>query len=171
MGNGEIVVIIPTLNEAKGVGPTLAELKGVLEDPCFLVIDANSADGTADVARKMDVEVFLQEGKGKGLAVAQVLNHVNSDTHYIVFIDADFTYPATYVPQMIKILEADSSVGMVLGNRFNIGFDLSKRASEVRKQMKAGRCYCPLANVHYMNMLLHTPTMLKIVNHALISRP
>jgi glycosyltransferase involved in cell wall biosynthesis len=128
--NGEIVVVIPTLNEAKGVGPTLAELKEVLEDPRFLVIDANSVDGTADVARKMDAEVFLQKGKGKGLAVAQVLSRVNSDARYVVFIDADFTYPAMHIPHMIKILETDSSVGMVLGNRFNAGFDLKRSMTD-----------------------------------------
>jgi dolichol-phosphate mannosyltransferase len=128
--NNEIVVVIPTLNEAEGVGPTLAELKGVLEDPRFLVIDANSVDGTTEVARKMDAEVFLQEGKGKGLAVAQVLRRVNSDARYVVFIDADFTYPAVHIPQMIKILEADSSVGMVLGNRFDTSLGIKRSMTD-----------------------------------------
>ena len=39
-------------------------------------------------------------------------------------IDADFTYPAEYVPKMIEVLEENADVGMVTGNRFNDSFDL-----------------------------------------------
>jgi len=54
------------------------------------------------------------------------LSYVNSDTRYIVLIDADYTYPAKYIPVMIKILDSDSNVGMVVGNRFNSNFDIKK---------------------------------------------
>ena len=33
------------------------------------------------------------------------------------------------------------------------------KASELRKSIKAGECYCPLANASYTNMLCHTPTV------------
>lgn len=33
------------------------------------------------------------------------------------------------------------------------------RASELRKSIKAGECFCPLANASYTNMLCHTPTL------------
>jgi MoaA/NifB/PqqE/SkfB family radical SAM enzyme len=63
-----------------------------------------------------------------------------------------------------------------MGNLRDVEYDFKKiwrsdRANEVRKEIKAGLCYCPMANVHYMNMLLHIPTMLRVVNHTLISRP
>jgi len=124
--NSDVIVVIPTLDEAEGIGPTIAELRSVLEDPVFLVIDGNSVDGTPEIARRMGAEVYIQEGKGKGLAVAQALRHVNSNARYIVFIDADYTYPARYIPEMIKILEADPSVGMVVGNRFNSNYDVKR---------------------------------------------
>jgi hypothetical protein len=38
---------------------------------------------------------------------------------YVVFTDADYTYPAGYVPKMLEILDQDPKVGMVIGNRFN----------------------------------------------------
>jgi dolichol-phosphate mannosyltransferase len=37
---------------------------------------------------------------------------------YIVFTDADYTYPAEYIPRMVEILDQNPRVGMVLGNRF-----------------------------------------------------
>ena len=33
------------------------------------------------------------------------------------------------------------------------------KASELRRSIKAGECYCPLANVSYTNMLCHVPTL------------
>jgi len=119
-----ITVIIPALNEEEGIGSTILELKEVLEDPHYLVVDGNSTDRTAEIARKMEAKVVTQEGKGKGRAVAQALKHVDSNTRYVVFIDADFTYPAEYIRKMIGVLDDNPDVGMVTGNRFNENFDL-----------------------------------------------
>jgi len=33
------------------------------------------------------------------------------------------------------------------------------RANELRRSIKAGECYCPLANASYTNMLCHVPTL------------
>jgi len=42
----------------------------------------------------------------------------------VILTDADYTYPAEYVPAMVRILERDPSVGIVCGNRFNSHFEL-----------------------------------------------
>jgi len=115
-----VLVIIAALNEEEGIGPSLAELREVLEDPRYLVVDGNSIDRTVEVAKEMGCEVLFQEGSGKGDAIAQAIRHVDSDVmKYVVFIDADFTYPAGYLPEMIRVLEENPEVGMVTGNRFN----------------------------------------------------
>jgi hypothetical protein len=36
-------------------------------------------------------------------------------------------------------------------------------ADELRRSIKAGECYCPLANAAYTNMLTHGPTVRKVV--------
>ena len=41
------------------------------------------------------------------------------NVEYVVITDADFTYPALCVPEMINILEEWPEVGMVCGNRFS----------------------------------------------------
>ncbi len=124
-----VLVIIAALNEEEGIGPSLAELREVLEDPRYLVVDGNSTDRTVEIAKEMGAEVLFQEGSGKGQAIVQAIEHVNSDVKYIVFIDADFTYPAGYLPEMIRILEENPEVGMVTGNRFNHSFRLSSMKS------------------------------------------
>ena len=108
-----VLAIIAALNEEEGIGPTLAELREVLVGSRFLVVDGNSTDRTVEVARKMGAEVLFQESSGKGDAVAQAIRHVDSDVEYVVFIDADFTYPAEYLPKMMRILEENHDVGMV----------------------------------------------------------
>lgn len=39
----------------------------------------------------------------------------------------------------------------------------SGRAAELRQSIKAGECYCPLANAAYTNMLVHQPTVARVV--------
>lgn len=114
-----IVVVIAALNEEKGIGPTLAELKEILEDPSYLVVDGNSTDRTVEIAKELGAEVLIQRGHGKGNAISEGLASINSEPRYIVLTDADFTYPAKYILAMVRILEDAPSVGMVAGNRFN----------------------------------------------------
>lgn len=127
-GSGSALVVVATLDEEKGIGPTLAELRRVLNEPRFLVIDGNSADRTARIAKEMGAEVLLQKGTGKGDAIAQAIREIDHNVKYLIFIDADFTYPAEYIPNMIQILDENPDVGMVTGNRFNHTHELTYMA-------------------------------------------
>ena len=88
-----------------------------------MVVDGNSHDRTVEVAKNSGATILFQDGTGKGDAIAKALEHTDSDVKYIVLTDADFTYPAEYVPKMIEILERNPHVGMVCGNRFNQRLD------------------------------------------------
>lgn len=113
-----VAVIIAAVNEAEGIGPTLQELTNVLVNPHFLVIDGGSRDRTVRIAKEMGADVLLQNGEGKGNALYQGIKALDFQVNYVVFIDADFTYPAEYVPRMLKILDQRAHVGMIIGNRF-----------------------------------------------------
>lgn len=113
-----VSVIIATLNEEEGIGPTLGELQRVLHDSRLVVVDGNSVDKTIEIAKNMGADVLLQEGTGKGDAMFQGFRLLGSKSAFVVFIDADYTYPAEYVPKMLEILEQTPRVGMVIGNRF-----------------------------------------------------
>lgn len=119
INNSAVSVVVATLNEEEGVGPTLEELQKVLNDPHLIVVDGNSVDRTVEIAKNMGANVLLQDGKGKGQAMSQGIKALSSDARYVVFTDADFTYPAEFVPKMIEVLEHSPDVGMVIGNRFN----------------------------------------------------
>jgi glycosyltransferase involved in cell wall biosynthesis len=114
-----VLAIVAALNEEEGIGLTIAELRQHLENPRVLVVDGHSVDRTVEVAKGLDADIVFQEGKGKGDAIAEGIRHVDGDVDYVVFTDADYTYPAGYLPRMMRILDENPSVGMVCGNRFN----------------------------------------------------
>ncbi len=130
VNNSAIAVVIATLNEEKGIGPTVEELQLVLNDPYLLVVDGRSVDKTVEISKNMGADVILQKKKGKGEAISQGIKELNSEVRYVVFIDADFTYPAEYNPKMIEILEQNTDVGMVIGNRFNGKFNFKDAISD-----------------------------------------
>jgi dolichol-phosphate mannosyltransferase len=92
----------------------------------FLVVDGNSVDKTAEVAKSLGAEIVFQDGRDKGDAFAKAIEHIDKDTDYVIITDADFTYPAKCVPEMIQLLEKNPRIGMVCGNRFTE--DLDNRA-------------------------------------------
>ena len=54
-----------------------------------------------------------------------------------------------------------------MGNLREHDYDFGKvwrtgKANELRRSIKAGECFCPLANAAYTNMLIHEPTVVKV---------
>jgi glycosyltransferase involved in cell wall biosynthesis len=118
------LAIVAALNEEEGIGLTIAELHRYLVNPWVIVVDGKSRDRTVEVAKNANADVIYQEGVGKGDAIAQAIKQVYLDVDYVVFTDADYTYPAEYLPKMIGILDENPEIGMVCGNRFNSHFRL-----------------------------------------------
>lgn len=125
-GSRSLLAIIAALNEEEGIGPTLAELQQSVNNLHILVVDGNSSDKTVDIAKNFGAEIILQQGRGKGDAIASALKHVDYDFDYVILTDADYTYPAQFLPRMIAILDKNPKIGMVCGNRFNSHFHLEE---------------------------------------------
>ena len=160
-----IQVMIAALNEEPGIGPTIAELIDKLGNQRILLIDGNSYDKTVEVAKNSGAEILYQNGKGKGSAIFQGLKHVGFQTEYIVLIDADYTYPAKYIPLMVDILNKKSEVGMVCGNRFNPLVD--KRV--FRGPFYFGNKFLSLAHNFVNGIVLHDPlTGLRVIRAELL---
>jgi glycosyltransferase involved in cell wall biosynthesis len=88
-----------------------------------LVVDGKSDDRTVEIAENLGAEVYYQDGVGKGDALAKALEHADPSVDYIILTDADYTYPAERVPAMIEMLEENSNIGMVCGNRLKAKVD------------------------------------------------
>jgi dolichol-phosphate hexosyltransferase len=117
-------VMIAALNEEEGIGLTIAELQQHLRFPNVLVVDGWSTDRTVEIAKNMGADIAFQDGIGKGDAISKAIECANlDDIDYVVLTDADFTYPASHVPEMINVLNNNPRVGMVCGNRFGTEID------------------------------------------------
>jgi glycosyltransferase involved in cell wall biosynthesis len=116
-------VVIAALNEEQGIGLTIAELSENLRTQRVLVVDGHSHDRTVEVAKDCGADILYQDGIGKGDAISKALGRLDSNADYVVLTDADYTYPAEYLPEMIEILEKNPEVGMVCGNRFGKKID------------------------------------------------
>ena len=119
-------LIIAALNEAPEIGLTITEMKDTLGEIPVLVVDGKSSDRTVEIAKNLGAKVVYQDGRGKGDALAKALEYADLNVDYTILTDADYTYPAEYVPAMIKVLEENPLVRMVCGNRLN--GDIDKKA-------------------------------------------
>lgn len=114
-----VTVVIPTKNEAAGIAETIKKIpKGVDR---ILVIDANSKDGTADIARRLGCDVINESRKGYGRAYLTALQNIRTDI--VATADGDGTYPIEKLPELIAILK-NRNLDFVNGSRFPL-VDLS----------------------------------------------
>jgi len=158
-------VIIAALNEEQGIGLTIKELMSVLNSSRVLVVDGRSSDRTVEIAKNCGASIVCQDGKGKGDAIAKALQYTEIVGGYVVLTDADFTYPANYIPEMIKILNENPDIGMVCGNRF--GEHLEKKT--MLNIYYIGNRLLALAHNILNGVSLHDPlTGLRVVRAELL---
>lgn len=112
-----VIVIIPTLNEEKTISEVISQLKHLgFHD--IIVIDGNSKDGTAKVAKDLGVKVIHQNGHGKGAAMRQAFGaeEINGASR-VVIMDADGSMNPKELYSFIETL-GSKNVDLVKGSRF-----------------------------------------------------
>jgi glycosyltransferase involved in cell wall biosynthesis len=112
-----VSVVIPTLNEAENLPYVFPRLPQGLHE--VIVVDGRSTDGTVEVARRLrpDVRVVLQDGKGKGNALAAGFEAATGDI--VVMLDADGSTDAAEIPRFVAAL--CHGADFVKGSRFAQG--------------------------------------------------
>ena len=106
----KITVVIPALNEEKGIGLVLKEIPiSTLLDMGYetevMVIDNGSKDKTRYIARDHGATVIIQPVRGYGNAYKAGFANASGDI--IATGDADLTYPFEDLPEIIKKLEQE----------------------------------------------------------------
>jgi len=97
-----ISAVIPTKNEAKNLPHVLTRIPSIVDE--IILVDANSKDGTVEIARQLrpDVQVVIQKGRGKGNALREGFAAASGDI--IVMLDADGSMAPDEIPAFVKAL-------------------------------------------------------------------
>ena len=115
-------LVVPAYNEEKGLPLVVQEYRDVVDE--IIVVDDGSSDGTFRAAEQLagnTVKLFRhKKNSGKVAALRTGVEHATGDI--IIFTDADYTYPARFVPDLIREIEkgADLVLGARLQERDNI---------------------------------------------------
>ncbi len=122
-----VSVVIPAHNEAQAIVRVVQEAKSALTTSQrgpdaveILVVDDGSTDDTAKLAESAGARVLRhEENLGYGAALKA---GIRAASHEIILTtDADGTYPASAMPELIKLLErCDMSVGARTGKDVHI---------------------------------------------------
>jgi glycosyltransferase involved in cell wall biosynthesis len=103
----DVTVVLPCLNEAASLPGVLAAMPDGYQP---LVVDNNSTDGTADVARRHGAQVVAEKRPGYGSAVHAGV--MAATTPIVAVIDADGSLDARELPALVAQLEgADIVIG------------------------------------------------------------
>lgn len=129
---GAAAIVVPTYNEAENL-PLLAERIFSLgvPDMRIIVVDDNSPDGTADLARALgeqyDNRLDLIERSAKsGLGTAYKIGFkhaIEQHANYVIQMDADLSHAPEYIPEFLRELER---ADVVVGSRYTEGGGVDK---------------------------------------------
>ncbi len=117
-----ISIIVPTLNEADTIALTLRSARAAVGDCELIVVDAESVDDTAAVARQAGARVLTAVGcraEAMNVGAAQARGEV------LLFLHADTSLPLGAGELVRAALET------AVGGAFRIGFDEPKRVIEM----------------------------------------
>lgn len=122
---GDVLVVIPTYEEADNVGPITARLRAAVPSAQLLIVDDASPDGTgriADGLATVDTQVHvLHRADKRGLGAAYLAGFGWARRHgfdVVVEMDADGSHAPEELP---RLLEALQEADLVLGSRWVSG--------------------------------------------------
>lgn len=118
----KLTAIVPFYNEEATIQISIENLLKVSQISQVILVDDCSTDSSLKIAKKFlkgNNEILIlqtTENAGKGAAVREALNSVNSE--YVIVHDADLEYNPQDILSMLKLVEKNKNIDVVLGSRF-----------------------------------------------------
>jgi glycosyltransferase involved in cell wall biosynthesis len=94
----KITVVVPCLNEEAGIQRVLEALPEFVDEA--VVVDNDSTDRTAEVARSHGAVVIQELDRGYGRAYKKGFSHATGDI--IVTLDGDYSYPVDALSYLLE---------------------------------------------------------------------
>ena len=116
-----ITLMIPCYNEEKTISKVIKKvpikgLKKIGLNTDILVMDNNSNDNTAQIAKKAGARVVFEKKPGKGNNLKKGFKSLLPSTEIVVMIDGDDTYNSSELIKLIKPI-LNKKADIVMGSR------------------------------------------------------
>jgi len=123
----KVSVVIPTMNEEESIGDVMDEINAALSgrDYEVLIVDTESTDKTREIARSKGARVVEEPRRGYGRAYKTGFEEAEGDV--IVTLDADCTYPASKIPQILVMIEDEGYEFISTDRLSNVSSDVMGR--------------------------------------------
>lgn len=148
MLNGKrILVLLPAFNEERGTREVMKRMPDYVD--LVVVVDNNSTDKTAGVAKESGATVLSEPRQGKGYAFRCFMRFLRDSRgiyDYVVMFDPD----NTYCPKEIRLMTAplDDGCDVVIGSRIS---PKRKRGSMSPLNLFGNTLLTLAANILYLN--------------------
>lgn len=112
--NKKISLVFPAYNEEENIESAIKDFNSIRLIDEIIVIDNNSKDNTASIAKKEGAKVYLEKNQGYGFALIRGLKEARGDL--IVLCEPDGTFSAEDLPKLLNLTE---KYDLVMGTRTN----------------------------------------------------
>ena len=120
------VIVLPTYNERENIAALLTAVREVSSEIEVLVVDDNSPDGTAELAReigqRLGAVTVLDRAAKQGLGSAYRAGFVkvlDEGCDVVISMDADMSHDPAVIPRMLELI--DDGADAVVGSRYVTG--------------------------------------------------
>lgn len=114
----KIAILIPCYNEEVTIKKVIEDFKKELPNADIYVYNNNSTDKTYEIAKECGAIVHNEYNQGKGNVIRRMFREIDADIY--VMVDADDTYPAKSVHDLIAPIR-EKKADMVVGDRLSNG--------------------------------------------------
>ncbi|MEK6982315.1 MAG: glycosyltransferase family 2 protein [Candidatus Micrarchaeota archaeon] len=117
-----IAILLPSYNEEENIAQTIEAIEKIKSSATdgntwqIYLADGGSTDKTREIAKEHGAIVLDFSERGKGRAIKYAFTNIDSD--YLIIMDADISYPAAAIPQILEKLK-NESCDVVIGSRFS----------------------------------------------------
>lgn len=116
-----VSIILPVYNEEKSIGHVIDDIRLVMTRSGvnfeIIVVDDGSTDQTFCIAKSKDVKIY-RYAVNKGLGAAKKTGILNAQGDTIVTLDADGSYSADSIPEMLSFIPKYDQVIGVRANEY-----------------------------------------------------